>query len=133
MSEALQRLRAANRYDMKLENGIPITYRLPLMEELLITRLLPLSIVGDIQKRLAGGLSEDEAEAVVQDTMEEQLADYERDFEAKQATVARMIDTIDGEPVTLEPKDTLELPQENFRRLVRIAVRQEPPGDNDAQ
>jgi hypothetical protein len=124
---SVDRLRDANRYDLKLANGIPITFRLPFMEELVIDRLLPLSLLDDIRRRLAEGGTETEAQATAQESMEERLTDYETDFAAKQRVVARMIVSIDGEEAHLTPEETLEIPSEDFRKLVSIAIRQEPP------
>jgi hypothetical protein len=128
VSEAVERLRAANRYEMKLANGIPITFRLPFMEELVVARLLPLTLLDELQRRLKEGGTEVEAESTAERAMEERLGDYETEFAAKQRVVALMIDSIDGEEVHLTAEQTLEIPSENFRQLVSIAIRQEPPG-----
>lgn len=111
---------------MKLDNGIPITYRLPFMEELVVARLLPLSLLDELRKRMTEGGTATEAESTAERAMEERLTEYETDFEAKQRVVALMVTEVDGEPATLSPAETLELPVENFRRLVSIAIRQEP-------
>jgi hypothetical protein len=122
----IDRLKDANRYEMKLENGIPITYRLPFMEELVVARLLPLTLLDELRKRMTEGGTTVEAESTAERAMEERLTDYESDFEAKQRVVALMVTEIDGEPAELTPEDTIEIPVENFRQLVSIAMRQEP-------
>lgn len=131
MSEALERLRAANRYEMKLDNGIPLTYRLPFMEELVVARLLPLTLLDQLRRRMQQGGTETEAESVAEESMEQRLTDYEADFEAKQRVVALMVVSIDGEAVSLQPEDTREIPVENFRQLVATAIRQEVPTSDE--
>lgn len=129
---AIDRLRDANRYPMKLANGIPITFRLPYLEELIVAGVLPLSILDEVRKRVKPreGATETEVEAIVAEAeadVAQRLAEYDADFGAKQRLVAMMVTEIDGEPVEMAPADTRELPPENFRELVGIAIRQEPP------
>lgn len=128
MSEAVERLRAANRYEMKLANGIPITYRLPYMQELVIAGLLPLTLLDELRKRLEAGGTETEAESVAEQALSERLSDFGTEFEAKQRVVSLMVDSVDGEAAELTPEETLEIPPEDFSALITAAMSRTPVG-----
>ena len=123
---AVDRLRDANRYELKLANGIPITYRLPFMEELVIVGILPLSLLDELRKRMEDGGTQAEAESIAEETMGERLANFERDYAAKQRLVAIMIESIDGEAVSMAPEETQEIPPEDFHQLVGAAMSRTP-------
>lgn len=122
----VDRLREANRFELKLSNGVTITYRMPQMRELVIARLLPLDLLDQLQRRLADGGTEVEAVSVAEETMQQRLADYETDYEAQQRVVALMVQSVDGEPVQMQPSDTLEIPQEDFSALIQAAMSRTP-------
>ena len=125
--DGLERLHAANRFDMKLENGLVLEYRLPQMRELVVAGLISFQKLDQIAARLAAGGTETEALSVAEESMQERLADYEANYEKQQRVVASMVVAIDNEPVELTPTDTRDIPQGDFNRLVAIALRATPP------
>lgn len=129
----MSRLSDANRYDMKLENGVLLGYRLPQMRELVIARLLPLAALDAAKKELDGGASEEEAGRAVVQNIEERLREYGDDYEAMQRCVSLMVLEVDHEPITLTPEETRDIPEANFMELCAIAVRAKPPGGAEGE
>jgi hypothetical protein len=128
-----ERLHQSNRYDMKLENGQLLTYRLPQMKELVAAGLIALPTMDLIAARLRAGGTQVEAEQIAEQSLEERLVSYGEDYEKQQRVVARMTIALDGESVTLAPSETLDIPQTNFNELVLIAIRAKPPGDDEGE
>jgi hypothetical protein len=128
-----ERLHQSNRYDMKLENGQLLTYRLPQMKELVATGLIALPTMDLIAARLRAGATQVEAESIAEQSLEERLVSFGEDYEKQQRVVARMTVALDGESVTLAPSETLDIPQTNFNELVLIAIRAKPPGDDEGE
>jgi hypothetical protein len=128
-----EKLHQSNRYDMKLDNGQLLTYRLPQMKELVAAGLLALPTMDLIAARLRDGATQVEAEAIAEQSLEERLVSYGEDYERQQRVVARMVIALDGESVTLAPSETLDIPDDNFNRLVLIAIRARPPGDDEGE
>jgi hypothetical protein len=61
----MTRLQDANRYDMKLSNGVLLGYRLPQMREMVMARLLPLAALDAAKAQLEEGASAEEAGAAL--------------------------------------------------------------------
>jgi hypothetical protein len=129
----MSRLSDANRYDMKLENGVLLGYRLPQMRELVVARLLPLAVVDAAAKAMKEGATEQEASEAAVGSLEERLREYGDDYEAQQRVVAAMVLDIDNEPVVLTPDETRDIPQQDFNELVAIALRAKPPGGAEGE
>jgi hypothetical protein len=132
LSEALKRLREANRREVKLDNGdrppILVGYHLPDIQECLLAGDIPLPALGNLPKDpkaedIAKGL---EDAGVMHEMMVANIAFTYR-------LVGAMLDDIDGEPVT---DDRLELAKaftpEQRERLFAIAQRQEDPDSGEA-
>lgn len=127
--DARERLANANRFELKLENGLLLEYRLPQMRELVIAGLISFQTLDQIAERLKAGGTDVEAVSIAEESMQERLADYEANYEKQQRVIASMVVAIDNEPVQLSPLDTRDIPQDDFNRLVAIALRAKSPGD----
>lgn len=135
MGSALERLRSSNRFDMKLENGIKLTYRLPQMAEFVLAGLVPMDVVEEVGKKLNEGSTPAEVADVVELRMQDKLLDMKKNREIQMKLIAMMVVALDDENVEGEfsDRDTLDIPDANFAELLEIGMRLKPPGGAEGE
>ena len=112
--DALEALRAKNRFDEELPSGLKVTIRLPRIRDCILAGGVPLPVLDHLAKAVSNGGAP---------TVSNEDAAYMARFQDE--IVRRSVVAIDGEPVALTLDDVAEFSQEDYDRIVVLATRQE--------
>ena len=94
MGDVIERLRQANRHDVTLPSGLPVTIRLP--------RILDCILAGDIPVGVLAELDDEAKQAATLEQMRANKAFNDR-------LVCAAVVAIEGEDVSLEPSDLADV------------------------
>jgi hypothetical protein len=129
VTDALERLRQANRREEKLDNGIIVGYHLPDVRECLLAGYVPLPAL----EHLPAGATEKDAERIVGEEKAMELAKEDHAF--KRRILAAMLDDIDGRILEADDdRDAIVAAFTPSQReiLLNLATREKDPNSGEA-
>ena len=112
--DALEALRAKNRFDEVLPSGLNVTIRLPRIRDCILAGGVPLPVLDHLVKAASNG-----GASTISNEDAAHMARFQDEI------VRRSVVAIDGAPVSLMSEDVAEFSQDDYDRIVALATRQE--------
>lgn len=119
MTDALERLRAANRHEVTLPSGLAVTIRLPRMRDCVLAGDVPLPVFEALDRAQQAAAAGEDAEPLSAEELR-YLAQFQ-DEVVRAAIVA-----VEGEAVALTSEDVADLDEADYVQVVAWATRSQP-------